>query len=195
MSLSVPSWISVQWSRGVASETRLNIARAANRFDAATTQVTRDRAAASALVLDRKQAMARELGLLDFERQMQLHRRRAQDLHAKPRSIRSSRNVVRARDAGVRTIGDRRSSFVVQLEGPANVRDRDAAGVIRPITQTSARLRLLTTPGGDEDAAARKSSARAVHNVCPSGPWVVTANAPDGVDDLLFDLDIAYFGA
>jgi hypothetical protein len=70
-------------------------------------------------------------------------------------------NVVRARDAGVRTIGDRRSSFAVQLEGPANVRDRDAAGVIRPITQTPARLRLLTTPSGDEDAGEVRLSRRA----------------------------------
>lgn len=258
-----------------ASETRLNIARAANRFDLANTQLASDRATAAASVFARKQAMAREIALLDFERQMQLHRRRAQDLHVEaferagaaidglravygfslpdvpastiesaedllfwcrevarvivgfePRVARqritfSAReligtswrrqaprgisidatslgelgNVVRARDVGVRAIGDRRSSFVVQLDGPASVRDRDVTGSLRTMTQAAVRLRLLTTPAADQDAATRKSSARGVHNVCPSGPWVVTANAPDGVDDLLLDFDISYFGA
>lgn len=260
----------------VAAEGREKVAEATAAFDAATAQLASDRSTAADDLLQHKQAMTQELSLLDFKAQMDLHRRRAQDLFVEaserataalnglrtiygfvlpdrpaatletaedllfwcrdiarilvgfdPRvakqtltisvqdrigpnwrdkiaqgitvdgqSLHNLGLVVRLRNVGVRFTGSQRSGFPVKVTMPGSVIDRDAKGTERNFNQTTDNVWLVATAAVDQDVTGRRSAARVVHNICPSGAWTLqSSGVGKAVDDLLLDLDISYLVA
>jgi hypothetical protein len=108
-------------------------------------------------------------------------------------------NVVRIRDVALRYTGSHRLSFPVEIAAPHGLnaqplRDRNVYGAERLIEQTPPSIRILAVPADHHDPAARGTTARALHNVCPSGTWQLRSDrVPPQVDDLLLDVDVSYF--
>ena len=257
----------------VASQGRVAIATAAEVFDAAAAKLADDRHTAASLLLQNKLALTQNLALFDFKAQMELHRRRAQDLFLEaqeraaasltglrtvyglaledlpPTALESAEDllfwcrdvartlvgfdpkvvqqamtlsardaaganwrhdlsqgividakslhdlgfVVRLQNASVRFTGSQRSGFLIKTTTPANVNDRDVQGVERNVDQIATTIRLIAVSADDQDLKGRCSSARVVHNLCPSGAWTLQASGVgNGVDDLLLELDVSF---
>jgi hypothetical protein len=257
----------------LAARGRQEVLRATAAFDTAAASLAQNRSLAAAALLQDKLAMTRDLSLLDFKGQMELHRRRAQDLFleateraeaartglqtvyglALPNmpaatletaedllawcrdisrllvgfdpgvvkqtvtlSVRDTAGgnwrqsigqgitlpaqflhdlgaVVRLRNLGARFTGTPRSGLVVKVATPGAAADRDVQGGERNVQQPVSEIRLVATPAADEDFSGRRTAARVVHNLCPSGTWILQANGVGNtVEDILLDLDISY---
>jgi hypothetical protein len=260
----------------VAAQGRQATVQATEAFDVAAAKLAHDRSTAAAALLQNKLTMTRDLSLLDFKAQMELHRRRAQDLFREalerataaltglqtvygfvlpdipataletaedllfwcrdvarilvgfdPRVVKqtvilSAQDaagvswrqkiaqgitidaqalhdlgfVIRLRNASVRFTGLQRSGFPIKATTPGSVTDRDAQGTDRNVHQTPSDVRLVATSAADQDVTGRRTAARVVHNICPSGAWNLQASGVgSAVDDLLLDLDISYLVA
>ncbi|HXO41439.1 MAG TPA: hypothetical protein VN999_08330 [Thermoanaerobaculia bacterium] len=104
--------------------------------------------------------------------------------------------VVRLRNVNLRFMGSQRSGFPIKIRMPGIVADRDAEGAERKVIQPAGDIQLVATSATNQDMPGRASAARVVHNICPSGSWILQANGVgSAVDDLLLDMDVSYLVA